>query len=439
MKRLLTSLLIPALFIGIAPKLSATDKGTQYPGVHPDEVDYFLTDQSKLIFIALECLRRGGATQRQKNEYLNQRLKEHNIEPSVYRQRMTKQNQISALKELSSYKPLLDGTSICELRRMEAFNESEDYKYSFDVVNIETNLRCINKLMQIRGDMTEAHVARWLSDQQQKWGVSPAAYNRLLNDKLRMPKRLASARKVGCSNREQKAAVSLFQRDYLADSHSAKIPLNQLTASDYKSQHQRCKDVRDYQGCMNYKNNATAPSPKSSFTPAQDYCPDNADGWCVAGEGRDRFNMRKMKGWQYKEFTDGDVLYIDPIAKRVPHKGQPYRYIAERQVFRYYSTPTSGTPGSYTTIGSASTNCTGYGAMINCTTTPAPRIYNPGIPGSAGGVKSIERTMVVDCVDGTSSLYIGNKAGKWKPVNKNTALFSYCEKRTTLPPLEMKL
>lgn len=437
MKRFFTAFLIPALLIGITPKLSATNKGTKYPGVYPDEVEGFLNSQTKIIFQRLECLRLGGATHRQGREFLLSELKKNNIELSTYRKRMTKEAQDSALKLLPRL--LTNAPRLCEQIQMEAFNQSEDGKHSFTVFSIQKNLRCINKLMQTRNDMDQSHVDKWLSDQQQKWGVTKDAYSRLLADKLVMPKWLTKADKTDCSNREQAAAISLFLRDYLGDSHSAKIPLNQLTASDFKSQHQRCKDVRDYQGCMNYKNNGTTSTAVRKVTPAQDYCPENADGWCIAGEGRDRFNMRKMKGWEYKEFADGDVLYVDPIARRVPHKGQPDRYIAERQVFRYYSAPTSGTPGSYTTIGSASTDCTGYGSMINCTTTPAPRIYNPGIPGSAGGVKSIERTKVVDCVDGTSSLYIENKAGKWKPVNKNSALFSYCDKRNTLPSLEMKL
>ena len=83
-----------------------------------------MNEQSKVIFIALECLRRGGATQRQKNEYLNQQLKKFNIELSTYRQRMTEENKNSALKSLSSYRPLLDGTSICELRQREAFKSN---------------------------------------------------------------------------------------------------------------------------------------------------------------------------------------------------------------------------------------------------------------------------------------------------------------------------
>ena len=169
-----------------------------------------------------------------KNEYLNQQLKKFNIELSTYRQRMTEENKNSALKSLSSYKPLVGGISICELRRREAFNQSEDFKHMFAVVNMQKNLRCINKLMQSRSDIDQSHVDKWLSDQQQEWGVTKAAYNRLLTDKLVMPKRLIQAGKTDCSRDEQVVAVSLFLRDHVGDSHSAKIPLNQLTASDLK-------------------------------------------------------------------------------------------------------------------------------------------------------------------------------------------------------------
>ena len=138
---------------------------------------------------------------------------------------------------------------------------------------------------------------------------------------------------------------------------------------------------------------------------AKDYCPNNADGWCIAGEGRDRFDLKKMTGWHYKEFEDGHVLYFDPVIRRVPHKGQPHRYIARTLISRFYEAPTTGTPGTYDTIGNAITDCMSYGSSFNCTTTPATPIYISGTSGTAGGIKSIKKHNVVDCRDKTYAFY----------------------------------
>ena len=314
-----------------------------------------------------------------------------------------------------------------------------------ELVHIWYNYTCFIE-HKVPPVVRHAFIDALLKDYKKKWSELEAASKDIEFVKLVAGYRTVKAKKGDkCNTARNIYEVfkdkSVEEQRKIVGTHSSgnSEDLRAVSEANSGDRHETCKDAKDYLGCMNYKKNATNSSPKSSVNPSKDYCPDDADGWCIAGEGRDRFNMRKMKGWEYKEFTDGDVLYIDPIARRVPHKGQPSRYIAQRQVFRYYSEPTAATPGSYSTIGSASTNCTDYGSMINCTTTPPAQIYSPGIPGSAGGVKSIERTKVVDCVDGTSSLYIGNKAGKWKPVNKNSALFSYCDKRTTLPSLEMKL
>ena len=427
MKRLVA--LLSFLLIGLTPSTASASK--QYPD------EDFTKEDTESIFSRLECLRRGGATHRQGKEYLEQQLRKLNVTAKYYDQIMTDQTQQRKLDELN--KILKSVPNFCKQIQKMAFYELPDSKHVFAVSEIESELHCINQIKAIRDDVESSDISRWLRDNQAQRGVTPAIYGRLLKDKLVMPQWIKQSRKLGCNKEDSKVAVSLFLKEYIGDSSSSKIPLNQLSTDDFQSPHERCKDARDYQGCMNYKNNSSIKNSCKPSSSIQEYCPDDYEGGCVAGGGRDRFDLKKIKGWWYKEFEDGDVLYFNPKIFRVPHKGQPSRYIAEKQVFRYYAEPTAGTPGSYTTLGSATTNCTGYGSTINCTTTPPTRMYIPGTSGSSGGVKSIKRTKVVDCKDSTWTFYIDGQPSKWRKDADKKALFSKCSKRSNLPVLEMKL
>ena len=78
----------------------------------------------------------------------------------------------------------------------------------------------------------------------------------------------------------------------------------------------------------------------------------------------------------------------------------------------------AGTLGSSTTIGSAQTDCYGYGNHVNCITTPAPKLNIPGRASTPGVVKTASVAWVYDCVDKTIGSYIGGKLkGKWKKIS----------------------
>ena len=78
----------------------------------------------------------------------------------------------------------------------------------------------------------------------------------------------------------------------------------------------------------------------------------------------------------------------------------------------------AGTLGSSTTIGSAQTDCYGYGNHVNCITTPAPKLNIPGRASTPGVVKTASVAWVYDCVNKTIGSYIGGKLkGKWKKIS----------------------
>jgi hypothetical protein len=92
--------------------------------------------------------------------------------------------------------------------------------------------------------------------------------------------------------------------------------------------------------------------------------------------------MPKIASSIYEFTDDGSIRYYiwdgktmdnnknpSPTVFLVPHKNRK-RYAAIGFRYRYYQSPTAGSLGSSTTIGSAQTNCYGYGSHVNCTTTP---------------------------------------------------------------------
>lgn len=218
---------------------------------------------------------------------------------------------------------------------------------------------------------------------------------------------------------------------------------NDLTAAqdnaavNKRSAHKECLKAADYEGCIRV-NTSGLSSSSVKKEPEKEYCEDS--GWCLAKEGRDRFNLKKKAGWMYKEFDDGDILYVNPVIKRIPHNSFSSRYLGQEQVFRYYSEPKAGSLPTTTTIGTAQTQCSSYDNYISCKTTPPTQIKIPGTKGSAGGNRSINRVLVVDCKDKTQALYVnGRVLGKWERVNLNGGIYRQCSSASEAPPLYMSL
>ena len=177
------------------------------------------------------------------------------------------------------------------------------------------------------------------------------------------------------------------------------------------------KSLHDICASFGVTINPVAQKPKRSSPPSASDCRPN--NWCVAPKGLDMLGQPRIEGWHMKEDVSAQVvLYIEPGAKKVNVRGDSGRYISWETLMNYYQSPKAGTAGSTTTYGSSSTNCTGYGYSISCTTTPAHQITTPGSPGRPGGVMRTARTYILDCKDKTYAAHKGNKTmGKWKPIS----------------------
>ena len=205
--------------------------------------------------------------------------------------------------------------------------------------------------------------------------------------------------------------------------------------------HKECLEAKDYEGCVRVRSSKSKPVPKS------DKCSET--GLCrVQIAGKDIFGMKKPMGWFYIEAEDGSrINYFSPLVYRVPHKGQPDRYLARPELVRYYQNPKAGSSGSVIGGGSASTNCVDLGGSISCTTTQSPSTYIPGRAATPGGVRSIPFTLVADCKDKTFTTYESRTDGKpdfrWRDATNGSRAKSFievwCPKRSAYPVLEMKL
>lgn len=149
----------------------------------------------------------------------------------------------------------------------------------------------------------------------------------------------------------------------------------------------------------------------------------------------DRFGMPIIKGsFVYDDTEENEIFYVNPNALKVNVRGMFGRYIYYTYVTRWYQQAVAGTSGSSTTIGSASTNCYGYGASMSCTTTPAPTINIPGRAGVAGGVRSMKVGVFIDCLDRTAQW---SGRGKWQSIEgkrvSQPIADSNCHKIASLP------
>ena len=190
--------------------------------------------------------------------------------------------------------------------------------------------------------------------------------------------------------------------------------------------HEECLEARDYEGCIKVKTSGASRQTNDQCTKS---------GLCtVSTRGVDSYGFPKPMGWKYRQLDDGRIMYFDG-PKRIPHNGEQARYIGYERITRYYQNPSAGTSGTYIGGTSASTNCTGYGSSVNCTTTGSSPTYIPGTSATPGGVRSAYFVNVFDCKDMTyasyknSEVWIGWKSvKKKKPTGFSAALQNFCKK-----------
>ena len=175
--------------------------------------------------------------------------------------------------------------------------------------------------------------------------------------------------------------------------------------------HEKCVDAKDYEGCIRVNSSLSTAAPSNKC---------KADEWCIADEGVDIFGMQKIEGWQMRtNHAKRTVGYRKPEIYKVNVRGKTNRYIVRESVVRYYVSATAAIPESTTSFGSAQTNCSSYGSVINCTTTPAPTVTSPGIPGRTGGVEQMEVHEVIDCKEKTLGIHVdGELRGRWTALAK---------------------
>ncbi len=190
--------------------------------------------------------------------------------------------------------------------------------------------------------------------------------------------------------------------------------------------HKRCKDVRDYAGCVQiFSNNSEA---------SKEDC--DEVGWCIAAEGFDQLGMPKLQGWEYRyEPAKHEIYYVDRERYKVNVKGKFGRYYSKKVVYRGHQNPIQARAGRPTTVlpGIATTRCTGYANPASCISVPGKPIVIPGsrgTTGSTGGVIQEFGFMVFDCKEANwNIIYENGKKGqrKWEPINDSDNKFaSYC-------------
>ena len=199
-----------------------------------------------------------------------------------------------------------------------------------------------------------------------------------------------------------------------------------------KDIHERCLAAKDYSGCIQSNSGQSPGVPNqaqnSESILGRETCFDT--GVCIAQPGQDQLGLPKIVGWfySYNNYGNNTVVYWEPEAKRVPHKGQPARYIAIKFIEHYYQQPIAATPGYYREITPAKTTCTptySGGKFVNgiyqknisgqtCTTSSPSKIWVAGTPATPGGPRKRSWVEVTDCQDMTYASYIqGKLKGNW--------------------------
>ena len=198
--------------------------------------------------------------------------------------------------------------------------------------------------------------------------------------------------------------------------------------------HKRCLKAKDYSGCIQSNSPGSSDSSEKAVGSGDNSDGEKCypDGVCMAKPGVDQLGLPKVVGWLYKyDPARNEVVYILPEYFRVPHRGQPDRYVAKKTVTHYYQQPVAGTPGYYRDITPAKTICrpnyTGGFKWVDgvlqqrtdggqtCTTTNPTKQFVPGTPATPGGPRKNAAIQVVDCKDKTYAWYKNGKAtDKWK-------------------------
>lgn len=229
--------------------------------------------------------------------------------------------------------------------------------------------------------------------------------------------------------------------------------------------HERCLAAKDYLGCIQSNSGqspgVSGPTKDSASNLGREKCFDT--GVCIAQPGQDQLGLAKVVGWLYRyNAANNTVNYWNPEAKRVPHKGQPARYVAENHVQHYYQQPVAATPGYYREISPAKTTCTptySGGHWVNggssghriykknisgqtCTTSSPTKVWVAGTPGTAGGPRRYSYVEVIDCQDLTHATYRqGKLRGNWSKYVGDEAQYARnrCSDRANFKVKTMKL
>jgi hypothetical protein len=232
-----------------------------------------------------------------------------------------------------------------------------------------------------------------------------------------------------------------------------------------KDTHKRCLAAKDYSGCIQSNSGqspgVSGPTKNSTSILGREKCFDS--GVCIAKSGQDQLGLPKVVGWMYSYSpAHNTVSYWSPEDKRVPHKGQPARYIAENNVRHYYQQPVAATPGYYREISPAKTTCTPTYSGTNwvnggssghriykknisgqtCTTSSATKVWVAGTPGTAGGPRKYSYVDVIDCQDLTHATYHqGRLRGNWSKYvgDEAKSIRKRCSNRANFKVNTMKL
>ena len=232
-----------------------------------------------------------------------------------------------------------------------------------------------------------------------------------------------------------------------------------------KDIHERCLAATDYAGCIQSNSGQSPgvswPTNNSASVFGREKCSDS--GVCIAQSGQDQLGLAKVVGWSYRyNPSNNTVNYWNPEAKRVPHKGQPARYIAENNVQHYYQQPVAATPGYYRETSPAKTTCTPtysggnwvsggssghsiYKKSISgqtCTTSSPTKVWVAGTPGTAGGPRRYSYVEIIDCQDLTHATYHrGRLRGNWSKYVGDDAQYARnrCSNRENFKVKTMKL
>ena len=197
-------------------------------------------------------------------------------------------------------------------------------------------------------------------------------------------------------------------------------PLLLLLSSSIKaeannSNHEKCLQAADYEGCMDFGSNKKKSSISSSVKDcSKKICYENE-----VTQSTDNLGMKIIKGWKFTENPAKRIAYYwDPDIYKINSGGNVGRFLHQRAVIRYFTKGISGTSGYFSSSGSQTFDCNEslYG-NINCTSSPPNFNYVPGSPGIPPQVKQVRIDVIYDCEDSTVATYHDYKIQRVKGMN----------------------